>query len=293
MNILITGANGQLGIALGKAFSTNAPSIRTISVARGELDITNKSAVIDAFNRHSPDVLLNCAAYTAVDRAETDRDAAFAINEGGAANLAQACAASNTVMVHFSTDYVFDGSATRPYVETDATAPLGVYGESKLAGERAVASFAAQAIVLRLSWVYSNEGANFYQTMLRLGASREHLRVVADQFGTPNFTGDLAGAVAAMLARPLDALRANAGTYHLSARGVASWHAFADAIFSGAQLARRPTVEAITTAEYPTAARRPAFSALDASRFAATFGVVLPSWQAGLERCLAERALSA
>jgi dTDP-4-dehydrorhamnose reductase len=293
VKILITGANGQLGLALEKAFSYDALNTKTIGLKKSDLDITDESAVNSIFAGHSPDVLLNCAAYTAVDRAESDRDAAFAINERGAANLAKACAAHNTLMVHFSTDYVFDGSASRPYVESDATAPKGAYAESKLAGERAVEALARDYLVLRLSWVYSNEGANFYKTMLRLGAAREHLRVVADQFGTPNFTGDLADALVALLQQPLTALRERSGIYHLSASGVTTWHAFAKEIFARAQLDRHPTVEAIATSEYPTPAKRPAYSALDASRFATTFGVQMPSWHAGLTRCLAERALSA
>ncbi len=236
------------------------------------------------------DIVLNCAAYTAVDRAESERDETFAVNAIGPKNLAAACRRNDVFLVHFSTDYVFDGRGDRPYIETDATSPLGVYGESKFAGEDAVRSTCDAHAILRLSWVYSNDGANFYKTMLRLGTERDQLRVVADQFGTPNYTGDLADAVAHMLSRPLVALREKSGLYHLSASGVTSWHRFASEIFANAQLSRSPVVQPIATADYPTPATRPSYSALDSSRFAATFGWNVKRWQQGLDRCLAERA---
>ncbi|MGL5002430.1 MAG: SDR family oxidoreductase, partial [Casimicrobium sp.] len=202
--------------------------------------------------------------------------------------------------IHFSTDYVFDGVAhrlgnsPRAYLEKDPPSPLGVYGESKLAGEQAVANATDHFAIFRLSWVYSNDGANFYKTMLRLGAERDHLRVVADQFGLPNFTGNLADAIAHVLTRDRLFLNAHSGMYHLSSRGEPiSWHRFASEILANAQLASMPTVEAIPTAEYPTPAKRPAYSALDTSRFATTFDYDVPQWSAGLFRCLAERAKSA
>ncbi len=291
MKIVITGANGQLGLALARRLSLPALDHVVIALDRASLDIADEAACRAAVAKHAPDIVLNCAAYTAVDRAESDRESAFSINATGAENLAKACAATNTFLVHFSTDYVFNGQGSRPYVETDATAPLGVYGVSKLAGERAVQTIASSFAILRLSWVYSNDGANFYKTMLRLTGERDVLRVVADQFGTPNFTGDIAEAIACMLSRSANELRLKSGVYHLSGNGVASWHEFASEIVVHAQLARRPTVEAITTADFPTPARRPAYSALDASRFATTFGWTIPKWRDGLTRCLAERAL--
>jgi dTDP-4-dehydrorhamnose reductase len=291
VKVLITGANGQLGLALTRRLTVAGSEHEVVSLNRSSLDISNGSACNSAMREHAPSVVLNCAAYTAVDRAETEREAAFAINATGAANLAKSCAETGAFLVHFSTDYVFDGTASKPYVETDVTAPLGLYGASKLSGEHAVQSLANAFAIIRLSWVYSNDGANFYKTMLRLASERDILRVVADQFGTPNFTGDLSDAVACMLARPLDDLHTKSGLYHLSADGVTNWHEFASEIVDNAQLTRRPRVEAITTAEFPTPAKRPAYSALDASRFATTFGWTIPKWRDGLTRCLAQRAL--
>jgi dTDP-4-dehydrorhamnose reductase len=289
VKVLITGANGQLGLALARRLRAGKSIHDVVALDRSGLDIANAVACRETLALHAPDVVFNCAAYTAVDRAETERDAAYAINETGAANLAQSCADIDAMLVHFSTDYVFDGETTRPYVETDATAPLGVYGASKLAGENAVRALARHFAIVRLSWVYSNDGANFYKTMLRLASERDALRVVADQFGTPNFTGDLCDAMAHMLMRSRSELRAATGTYHLSASGVTTWHQFASEIIAGGQLIRQPTVEAITTSQFPTPAVRPQHSALDASRFAATFGWTIPDWQAGLARCLAQR----
>lgn len=287
MKILITGGNGQLALALQRRLrgqhALQAPG-------RDALDITDRERCQQAVRAAAPDIVLNCAAYTAVDRAESERDAAWAVNVDGAANLAAACREAGALLVHFSTDYVFDGRATRPYREDDAVAPQSVYGASKLAGEAAVAASGAGHLTLRLSWVYSNDGGNFYKTMLRLAAERPQLRVVADQWGTPNYTADLADAVAVAINRPRAELAALSGLYHLSASGVTHWCAFARAIVAGAGLAGRTTVEAIATADYPTAATRPAYSALDGSRFAARFGWQPPAWADGLARCLEARA---
>jgi dTDP-4-dehydrorhamnose reductase len=293
VKILITGANGQLGLALARRLGAIDSGHSIAALDRSSLDIADFNACLLAVEQSHCDVVLNCAAYTAVDRAESERDLAFAANAQGAKYLAQACANTSAFLVHFSTDYVFDGRGDHPYVETDATSPLGVYGESKLAGEDAIRCTHDAHAILRLSWVYSNDGANFYKTMLRLGTERDQLRVVADQFGTPNYTGDLADAVAHMLSHPRAALQEKSGLYHLSAGGVTTWHQFAREIFANAQLSRSPSVEPITTADYPTPAKRPAFSALDGSRFATTFGWALPTWQQGLNRCLAERLQSA
>jgi dTDP-4-dehydrorhamnose reductase len=290
LKVLITGANGQLGLALKRRLASVHD---VVTLDRAALDIANETSCANAIDVHRPDVVLNCAAYTAVDRAESEHDLAFAINETGAANLAKHCKRTGALLVHFSTDYVFDGSGSRPYIETDPVAPLGVYGESKLAGERAVAAHCNDYLIFRLSWVYSNDGANFYKTMLRLASERDTLRVVSDQFGTPNFTSDLADAIAHVLTRDRAFLRAHAGTYHLSAQGITNWHAFASEIIANAQLARQPKVEPIGTKDYPTPAKRPMFSALDSSRFTATFDWNPPNWKDGLHHCLAERSLSA
>ena len=290
MKLLITGANGQLGLALKRRLS-GLHEVATLD--RAQLDISDVAACRRALDIARPDVLLNCAAYTAVDGAETDRATAFAINGDGPANLARACRELGVFPIHFSTDYVFDGSSRVPYVEDATTHPMGVYGQSKLAGEVAVASECPAHLILRLSWVYGNDGANFYKTMLRLGSERLLLRVVADQIGVPNYTADLADAVERVLERSTGELAARAGLYHLTSSGPVSWCEFARAIFDGAKMSDRVTVEAISTSEYPTPATRPAYSVLDASRFAATFDWEIPDWRRGLARCLADRAMSA
>ena len=234
-------------------------------------------------------MLLNCAAYTAVDRAESEPELAHAINAAGPGHLANFCRDLGIFLIHFSTDYVFDGRATRPYVETDITAPSSVYGRSKLAGETLIAQASDEHLILRLSWVYSNDGTNFYKTMLRLAQDRSLLRVVADQWGVPNYTADLANAVACVLKRPMAELRLLSGLYHLSSHGQTSWRDFADAIIKGAVLHAPVTVEPILTSEYATVATRPSYSVLDASRFSEKFAWDAPSWQDGLQRCLGDR----
>ena len=289
MKLLITGANGQLGMALARRLSRQH---EVIALARVPLDISDAKACSDVLGAVRPDVLLNCAAYTAVDRAETERDVAFAINTEGPRNLGHACRELGIFPIHFSTDYVFDGAGTTPYAEDAATNPTSVYGESKLAGEIALANVAPAHLIFRLSWVYSNGGANFYKTMLRLGSERSQLRVVADQIGVPNYTGDIADAIARVLDADKGELLARSGTYHVSATGPTTWCDFARAIFDDAQMSDRVAVEAISTAEYKTAAIRPAYSVLDACRFAATFDVPVLAWRIGLQRCLAERTMA-
>ena len=289
MKLLITGAGGQLGLALARRLSAQHV---LITLARGQLDISDAKACSETLEAARPDVLLNCAAYTAVDRAETDRDSAFAINADGPRNLANACRELGIFPIHFSTDYVFDGTASAPYSEDAATNPICVYGESKLAGEAALANASIAYLIFRLSWVYSNDGVNFYKTMLRLGAERSQLRVVADQVGIPNYTGDIADAIARVLDLNRQELVARTGIYHLSATGPTSWCDFARSIFSGAQMSDRVAVEAISTSEYKTTAERPAYSVLDARRSTATFGVPVLDWRAGLQRCLAERTMT-
>ena len=287
MKLLISGANGQLGLALTRRLRGTH---EIVTVARNVFDLGDVKNCREVLERERPDVLLNCAAYTAVDRAESEPELAHAINAEGPSHLAKSCLDLGIFLIHFSTDYVFDGRATHPYVETDATAPTSVYGCTKLEGEAGIAAISPRHLILRLSWVYSNDGANFYKTMLRLAQDRPLLRVVADQWGVPNYTTDLADAVACALDRPPAELRLLSGLYHLSSHGKTTWYDFAYAIMTGAHLHERVTVEPILTSEYPTAAKRPAFSVLDGSRFAATFGWVAPHWRDGLHRCLAERA---
>jgi len=232
--------------------------------------------------------VVNAAAYTAVDRAEDDREAAFRANAEAPGVLAHWCAQAGVPLVHYSTDYVFDGQGTRPYREDDATAPLGVYGASKLAGEQAIRAAGGRHLIFRTAWVYASHSANFLRTMLRVGAERDVLRVVADQIGTPT----PAALIADVTAQALQHDGALSGTWHLTAKGETSWHGFAEAIFADAVatgvLPRAPIVEAISTAEYPTPAKRPAYSHLDVAKLEQDFYVSLPSWQEGLKRVIAD-----
>ena len=289
MKLLITGAGGQLGMALVRRLSLQH---EVVALTRSQLDVSDADACRELLKATRPDVLLNSAAYTAVDRAETDRDAAFAINADGPRNLARQCRDIGVFPIHFSTDYVFDGTATTPYSEAATTHPMSVYGESKLTGEIAFATESPAHLIFRLSWVYSNDGANFYKTMLRLGSERPVLGVVADQMGVPNYTADIADSIAMVLERNTAELVACTGLYHLSSAGATSWCNFARAIFEEAMLSDRVAVEAIFASQYKTAAVRPAYSVLDARRFAATFGGTSRDWRIGLRRCLAERTMS-
>src|SRR5690606_29047017 len=225
------------------------------------------------------------AAYTAVDKAESEPEAAFRINGEAPGVLAQACAAAGIPLVHYSTDYVFDGQGTRPYREDDPTAPLGVYGASKLAGEEAIRAAGGQHLVFRTAWVYAAHSHNFLRTMLRLGAERDELRVVDDQVGTPTPAALIADVTAVALRRAL-ADAGVSGTWHLVADGHTSWHGFAEAIFTRALddglLVRAPKVHAISTTEYPTPARRPSYSCLDTGGLQRDFGVSLPAWEDAL-----------
>ena len=238
--------------------------------------------------RIAPDIVVNAAAHTAVDRAEQEPDLSFRINAEAPGVLAHACKQQDALLVHYSTDYVFDGRGTRPYRETDATAPNGVYGASKRAGEQAVQASGCRHLIFRTAWVYAAHSNNFLRTMLRVGAERDELRVVADQVGTPT----PAALIADTTAQVLQQMPQTSGLWHLTASGQTSWHGFAEAIFAGAVarglLAHAPRVTAITTADYPTPAARPAYSVLDCSALQRDFGIVLPDWREGLDRVLDE-----
>lgn len=274
-SIAIFGANGQLGHALERVAEQQGMSI--ICFDRESADITQSSLVAAALERAGQSLVINAAAYTAVDRAESEQDKAFAINRDGARILAEACATIGLPFMHISTDYVFDGTKPTPYVETDPVSPVSAYGRSKEAGERAVLEACPHAMVFRTAWVYGIEGANFVKTMLRLGNEREIIKVVNDQRGCPTFADDLAIAILTI------ARKYQPGLYHLAASGEATWYDFAREIFAGRE---RPCVEPITTAEYPTPARRPANSILDSSRAKREFNVELPHWKDGLLRML-------
>ncbi|MCC6870259.1 MAG: dTDP-4-dehydrorhamnose reductase [Burkholderiales bacterium] len=279
--ILVTGARGQIG---GELVALLPPHGEVVAVDRVALDLADADAIVRVVRATAPDLVINAAAYTAVDRAETERDAAFAVNARAPAVLAEEVRRLGAILVHYSTDYVFDGRASTPYTEDAATGPLNVYGASKLAGEAAIAAVGAHAIVLRTSWVYGHTGQNFLRTIRRLAAERDELTIVADQTGTPNWSRALAQATADLVAKGLPALAERAGLYHLSAAGATTWYGFARAIVGAAA---RPRVLPITTAQYPTPARRPAYGVLATERLQATFGVALPPWEDSLATCLA------
>lgn len=262
MKILLTGANGQLG----HCFQDRLPVDWAIQVTdSSELDITDKDAVLTAVQKFKPDVIVNAAAYTAVDKAESEPEVALRINATGPENLALAAKAIGARLVHVSTDYVFDGQSSTPYKETDKTNPLGVYGSTKLEGEKAVEAILPDAIIIRTAWVFSEYGNNFVKTMIRLGKDRDTLGIVADQRGCPTYAGDIASTIITMIDHD-----APGGIYHYCGDREVSWYEFAEEIFSAAVneeiLPKSPVLNALTTAQYPTPASRPAYSTLDTSK---------------------------
>lgn len=291
MRLLVTGREGQVSRSLSELAG---PSATIVAVGRPDLDIIDASSVRRMIETHRPDVVVNAAAYTAVDRAESDREAAFAANETGAANVARASADAGLPVIQISTDYVFSGTKDGPYAEDDATGPTGVYGASKLAGELAVADANPAHAILRTAWVYSPYGANFVKTMLRLAETRDEVRVVADQWGTPTYASDIANGILAVAARMTTEPRSAdwRGVFHMVAQGETNWAGFAREIFRQAAARDMPSANVvdITTADYPTPARRPANSRLGTSRFVTTFEHTLPLWQDSVSRCLAALA---
>lgn len=282
MRVLVLGGSGQLGWELVRAL---APLGDVAAPARGACDLGDLDSLRRAVREARPEAIVNAAAYTAVDRAEAERDAAFAINARAPAALAEEARRLGAVLVHYSTDYVFDGEQAGPYREDDAPRPLNVYGESKLAGERAIAASGCRHLVLRTSWIYGARGANFFLTMHRLASAGRELRVVDDQYGAPNWCRALAEATAAILGRgPLAELPS--GIYHLSARGRTSWRGYAQAIMDLLGIER--TVVPIRTADYPLPARRPANSVLDTGKLERELGIALPDWRSVLERFVAD-----
>lgn len=286
MRVLIAGREGQVARALVARLAGHD----VLALEPPELDLTDNASVARAMAEARPDLVVNAAAYTAVDRAEDQEVLAFAVNSDGAARLATAAAAAGTPFVHFSTDYVFDGRKGAPYVEGDTPAPLGVYGASKEAGERAVLAANPRSVVLRTAWVCSPDGANFVKTMLRLAAERDELRVVADQHGAPTFAADLADAVAVMAPRLLAAAAGDAafGLFHLTGSPHTTWHGFAAEIL--VQAARRghkqPRLVGIATADYPTRAARPLDGRLDCGRIGQVHGMAPADWRRSLAKCL-------
>ena len=283
MKVLLFGRTGQVGSALAE--QAVAPVVLQ-SLNRVDVDLADSSAIDRVIREAQPDVVINAAAYTAVDGAESEPDEAYQVNAKAPGVMAQACLECQALLVHYSTDYVFDGRGRQPYVEDSPTEPTGVYARSKLAGELAVMVAGGQAIILRTGWVYSHDGRNFLHTMLRLAESGVPLSVVADQVGAPTYAPDLAAATWEIIDR-LQALSSTTTPriFHATNHGEVSWHGFASALFQ--RLGRDDVVvEAITTAMYPTAAPRPAYSVLSNERLDKEFGVQLPSWEEGMMRCL-------
>jgi dTDP-4-dehydrorhamnose reductase len=276
--ILLFGARGQLGRELAAAAA--AANIYVGGPGRDEIDIADPKAVGDAIARRQPDLVINAAAYTKVDRAESEPQAAWRANAIGPKVLAEATDKAGIPIVHISTDYVFDGTKDGPYREDDPIAPLGVYGQSKAAGEAAVRKAAPRHLIVRTAWLYSRHGSNFAKTMIRLAAERDELKVVADQFGSPTAAADLAHAIVGIAPRLVEP-GMPCGTFHLAGDGATSWFGFAARIVEEqARITRRrPKLTPIATADHPTAARRPKNSALDSDRFAEAFGVRLGAWQ--------------
>ncbi|TPN41161.1 dTDP-4-dehydrorhamnose reductase [Mesorhizobium sp. B2-3-3] len=286
MRLVVTGRDGQVAASLLEAGQGNA-GVEVVAIGRPELDLTRPQTVIDAIAVAKPDIVVSAAAYTAVDQAEDEPDLAFAVNATGAGKVAEAAARLGVPVIHLSTDYVFDGSAPGAYVETDATAPLGVYGASKLAGEQAVAAANPRHLILRTAWVYSPFGRNFVKTMLRLAADRDEISVVADQWGNPTCALDIADAIlhaAAMLRR--DNSFTAFGIYHLAGTDEINWSDFARHILDTSRVFGGPwaRVRDIATMDYPTKARRPANSRLSSAKFASTFGWNAPDWRQSADK---------
>lgn len=296
MKVLLFGGNGQVGTELRKVL---APLVQLVVATRSGMidgveceaaDFDRPQSLISVLARVQPELIINAAAYTAVDAAESDAEAAWRANAQAPAQIAGWCAAQGVPLVHYSTDYVFDGQGSQPYREDAATAPLGVYGQSKRAGEEAIIASGAPYLIFRTAWVYASHGRNFLRTMLRLGAEREQLSVVADQVGSPTS----AALVARTTLEVLQSGQLQSGIWHLTANGQTSWHGFAQAIFEQAHalglLAQKPALSAIATEQYPTPAQRPAWSVLDNRKLQQDFAITLPDWQQELALVLDEMA---
>ena len=285
MRILVAGHSGQLAQALTAAGGDRHV---IIAIGRPDLDLSRPSTISSAVASVRPDAIINTGAYTAVDNAEGEEALATAVSTG-AGHLAAEAAQRSLPFIHVSTDYVFDGRSTRPYREEDAVCPLGAYGRSKLAGERAVQEAMPAALIVRTAWVFSHEGTNFVRTMLRLGATRDTINVVSDQKGSPTYAVDLANALLALMEKStVPDGPSQGGVFHAAGTGITTWYGFASRIFAGAAARglQVPEVRAILSSEYPTPARRPMFSALDCSKLRDKFSIKLPAWDEALERCL-------
>ncbi len=279
MNILITGCNGQLGSEI-RLLEDNFPQYTFFNTDKDELDITNQLAVDDFVNRNEIDGIVNCAAYTAVDKAETDQKLCTALNTEAPVYMAAAIEKRGGWMIHVSTDYVFNGKKHTPYVETDTPCPDSVYGSTKLAGEFGVSKFCKKTMIVRTAWLYSGFGNNFVKTMMRLGREKAELGVVFDQIGTPTYARDLAVAIFTAIEKGV-----TPGVYHFSNEGVCSWYDFTKAIHRIAGITTC-NVKPLHTSEYPTPATRPAYSVLDKTKIKETYGIEIPYWENSLEECI-------
>jgi len=290
MKIVVTGSRGMLAQDLLARLERGGFAV--IGLDLPELDITRSQEVFAQLNTIRPALVINCAAYTAVDKAESEPAVTFAVNRDGSANLAEPCRCLDIPLLHLSTDYVFDGKAKRPYREDDPTNPLGVYGQSKLEGEEAIRTRLAEHLIVRTSWLYGMHGQNFVKTILRLAKERKKLRVVSDQYGCPTWTGDLAEALVAMAGQIHENRKSiQWGTYHFCGAGTTTWYEFAKAIVEEARVReklRTSRVVAISTSDYPTAAQRPRCSVLDCSKIREVFHISATAWKEGLEGVLDE-----
>ena len=277
MVVLVTGATGQLGQAL-QYIAPGYPSVNFYFASSAQADVTDKQSLSKVFEEIKPDFCINTAAYTAVDKAESEPEKAFAVNVTGAHNLAEVCSNYNTILVHVSTDFVFDGETSKPYKEYDTTNPIGVYGKTKREGEIEIEKVLPQHYIIRTSWLYSQFGANFMKTMLRQAAERSSLNVVSDQQGTPTHAVDLAKSILHIIQSGKKAY----GVYHFSNEGETSWYGFAKKIFEINNIDIE--VKPIPTSAYPTPAKRPGYSVLDKSKIKDTFELHINNWETSLER---------
>jgi len=279
--ILVTGGNGQLGRSL-QTISTDYSNYQFIFTTRDELDLSNSSSITQYFQQHQFDLIINCAAYTAVDKAEEEQALADAINHLAVKQLAEISQQQQSLFIHISTDYVYDGRHYQPYLETHPTDPQNIYGSSKLKGEQAIQAIASNAIIIRTSWVYSEFGNNFVKTMLRLGQEREQLNVIFDQIGSPTYARDLARGILKTI--PLIHDNKGVSVYHFSNEGVCSWYDFAQTIFELSHI--NCVLTPIETKAYPTPAKRPHFSVLNKAKIRKKFNLTIPYWKDSLRTCL-------
>ena len=280
--ILVTGSGGQLGMEIWK-LSDQYPSYKFLFTTKDDLPIDNFDLVKNFFEQQQIDHCINCAAYTAVDKAESEKEKAFLINADAAGNLATICKAHQAQFIHISTDYVFDGTSSIPYKEDDKISPINVYGASKLRGEELVLNHNPSAVIIRTSWVYSSFGNNFVKTMLRLMKEKESINVVSDQFGSPTYAADIAGVIMTIVNNEEDD-HSHQGIFNYCNEGITTWYEFAKAIKKYSKT--KCTINPLASSQYPTPAKRPHYSVLDTAKIKETFGIVIPKWKESLEKCL-------